>query len=268
MDFVRVPSGSFTYGPEVCYDRISPSPRLRPRQLYTVEEFYIGVYPVTYGEWKTFLDDTGWLWEGKWWTIRRRVRGFFQKFAPSDRYPARLANFPIVDVTQRDAYAFCDWLTKQINRHCTLPSEEQWEKAARGTDGRTYPWGEQHPRPDVRWQRASQVGLETWLFSLVVKPWREWARSGWHWRNGAPVAVGSIPQNISPYGCHDMAGNVWEWTRSVFDEDQPGFHVVKGGSWDYSVHHTKLYVRSAYGLKVPSEFYHGPGTSFRVAIVE
>jgi formylglycine-generating enzyme required for sulfatase activity len=267
MQFVRVPYGPFIYGPEECYERLDLCPPLRSRQEMYLDEFDIGKQPVTYAEWKTFLDETSYPWGGRWWTLVKGTRRLVRMYAPTDRYPARLANFPIVDVTQRDAYAFCDWLSKKINRRCTLPTEEQWEKAARGNDGRTYPWGEKHPRPELRWQKKFPMGSESWLFTALVKPRREWARCGWYFRNGSPIQVGAIPENISPYGCYDMAGNIWEWTSSLYNPKLPDFHVVKGGSWGYSVHHTKLYVRSACSITIPSEHYRAQGTGFRVAIV-
>jgi formylglycine-generating enzyme required for sulfatase activity len=101
---------------------------------------------------------------------------------------------------------------------------------------------------------------------MIVRPRREWARAGWYWRNGAPVPVGVIPQNVSPYGCVDMAGNIWEWTTSLYNPALPDFHVVKGGSWGYSIHHTKLYVRSACSVTIPSAEYRAQGTGFRVII--
>ena len=268
MKFAHVPGGLFVYGPEECYERLEQCPPLRLRQEIYLDAFNLGTYPVTNAEWKTFLDDTNWQWEGRWWNLAGGVRGFFRRYAPSDRYPAKLAGFPVVDVSQRDAFAFCDWLSRKIDRHCTLPTEEQWEKAARGTDGRTYPWGEKHPHPELRWQRKFPVGPETWLFSLVVRPRRELARCGRYWRNGSPVPVGSIPRNVSPYGCYDMSGNIWEWTSSLYNPELPDFHTVKGGSWGYSVHHTKLYVRSACSVIIPSDYYHAQGTGFRVAIVD
>ncbi len=78
--------------------------------------------------------------------------------------------------------------------------------------------------------------------------------------------MGSEPRNTSPYGCLDMSGNIWEWTRSLYNPALPDFHVVKGGSWGYSIHHTKLYVRSACSVETPSRDYHAQGTGFRVII--
>jgi formylglycine-generating enzyme required for sulfatase activity len=265
--FVRIPAGAFIYGPEECYERLEKCQPLRPRQEIFLGEFYLGSYPVTYAEWKTFLDETGFHWGGQWWGLQEGVRGFFRRYAPVREYPTTLARFPVVDVSQHEAFAYCAWLSQKVGARCALPTEEQWEKAARGADGRTYPWGEEYPRPEMRWQKKFPIGPETWLFSLLVKPKREWARSGWYFRNGSPIAVGSIPQNISPYGCYDMAGNIWEWTSSLYNPQLPDFHVVKGGSWGYSVHHTKLYVRSACSITIPSREYRAQGTGFRVAIV-
>ncbi len=265
--FVHVPAGPFIYGPEECYERLEFCPPLKPEQTIDLPEFWIAKYPVTYLEWRNFLESTGYTWSGQWYRVVRGWRGTFQRaFAPTMSYPIGQDDFPIVDMSQRDAYAYCDWLSQKIDRHCTLPTELQWEKAARGIDGRFYPWGNDRPRPEIHWQKKFPVGPETYLFSLIVKPRHEWARAGWYWRNGYPWPIGSDPKNISPYGCIDMSGNIWEWTSSLYNPDLPQFHVVKGGSWGYSIHHTKLTVRSACSVTTPSIEYHAQGTGFRVII--
>jgi formylglycine-generating enzyme required for sulfatase activity len=230
------------------------------------------VRPVTYGQWHSFLADSGLRWGGEWWSIQRgwraRVPFAGRRFGPVREYPPAMAGYPIVNVSQAEALAYCDWLSRRLGRRCGLPSEEQWEKAARGPFGRTYPWGEAVPRPEIQWQRRFPVGLETYLFSLAVPARREWARAGWYWRAGAPLPVGARPQNVSPYGLLDTAGNIWEWTTSRYHPDLEDFHVVKGGSWGYSIHHTRLYVRSACSVTTPSRDYRAPGTGFRVAVFD
>ena len=100
-------------------------------------------------------------------------------------------NYPVVGVSLRDATTFCRWIGGRV------PSEEEWEKAARGTDGRRYPWGEKYD--------SSRANL---------------AQSG-------PRPVGSFLNGASPYGLMDMAGNVFEWTSSEVN----GNYLVRGGSW-------------------------------------
>jgi formylglycine-generating enzyme required for sulfatase activity len=265
--FVHVPAGPFVYGPEECYERLEQCPPLKPRQTIDLPEFWIGKYPVTYRDWRDFLEATGYNWEGQWYRVVRGWRGvFLRAYAPTATYPDGHDRYPIVDVSQRDACTYCEWLSEQIDRRCTLPAEFQWEKAARGIDGRVYPWGDDPPRPEIQWQKKFPVGPETYLYSLIVRPRHEWARAGWYWRNGSPLPAGSIPKNVSPFGCVDMSGNIWEWTRSLYNPHRPDFHVVKGGSWGYSIHHTKLFVRSACSVTTPSASYRAAGTGFRVAI--
>ncbi len=271
-EFATIPAGPFIYGPEETYERQEKAPLPRPRQTLELDTFHVAVRPVTYGEWKVFLDDTGCRWGGEWWAIDHRLRTRVpfagRRYAAVGAYPAEMADFPIVAVSQTEALDYCEWLGRRIRRKCGLPSEEQWEKAARGVDGRTYPWGENRPRPEIQWQKRFPVGIETYLFSLVVPPRREWARAGWYWRSGAPVRVENTRENISPFGCRDMSGNIWEWTTSLYNPILPDFHVVKGGSWGYSIHHTRLYVRSACSVTTPSRDYRAQGTGFRVMVAE
>ncbi|MEK7746378.1 MAG: SUMF1/EgtB/PvdO family nonheme iron enzyme, partial [Elusimicrobiota bacterium] len=105
---------------------------------------------------------------------------------PTPEDADRQARLPARDVTWRDAAAYCRWAAK------SLPTEAQWEKAARGTEGRVYPWGD-------AWDPGkARAGLEP---------------------EAGPSPVGSFPEGASPYGCLDMAGNAWEWTADWYGED-------------------------------------------------
>ena len=267
--FVYIDAGAFTYGPEQCFERMAQCPALKPQQQLHLDGFWMARRPVTYRQWRDFLQETGHEWVGKWYQVVEGWRGrFLRAYAPTDHYPEGHDTFPIVDVTQIDAFAYCDWLAQKTGLPITLPSETQWEKAARGTDGRLFPWGNDKPRPEIQWQRQFPVGPESYLFSLFVKPRRHWACAGWYWRNGKPWPVGSAANNISPYGCIDMSGNIWEWTTTLYNPDLPDFHVVKGGSWGYTIHHAQLNVRSACSVTTPSRDYHAQGTGFRVIVAQ
>ena len=265
--FAHIPAGEFIYGPEITYERLECAPPPRPRQTMYLDEFWLARTPVTYRQWKQFLDESDYSWTGHWYTIRPGLRGWLRRYGIAPNYPPEMAAYPIVDVTLADALAYCDRLSSRLNLPVTLPTEFQWEKAARGTDGRAYPWGEALPRPDMAYlQPTHRPGVGYLLHNLLRGSRGELARSGWYWRVGAPWPVGQVPHNVSPYGCLDMAGNIWEWTTSLYNETDLRFHVVKGGSWGYSPAHTACNCRSACSITTPSVAYHAQGTGFRVAV--
>jgi formylglycine-generating enzyme required for sulfatase activity len=115
------------------------------------------------------------------------------------------AKLPVTGVDWNDAQAYCKFAGGR------LPSEAEWEKAARGTDGREYPWGNQLDCARANWGNFEGEGP-----CAGKNP-------------GHPVAVGQYPSGASPYGLLDMGGNVWEWVADKYDQD-PGRRVVRGGS--------------------------------------
>lgn len=115
------------------------------------------------------------------------------------------SDLPVTQVSWHEARAFCAFAGGR------LPTELEWEKAARGTDGRAYPWGN-----EVECSRANWGNFEGEGPCAGKNP-------------GQPTAVGRYPQGASPYGVHDLAGNVWEWVADKYDLE-PDRRVVRGGS--------------------------------------
>ncbi len=198
-EMVTVPAGHFWMGSDKRIDKDADDDELPQHRLY-LPGYRIGKYPVTNEEYAAFLAATGHRKPYRWEENQSRL------------------DHPVVDVSWDAATAYCRWLSETTGQRYRLPSEAEWEKAARGTDGRIYPWGNQPP--DER--RCN--------FNNNVKD---------------TTPVGSYPAGVSPYGCYDMAGNVWEWTsslswdypyraddgREVQVEDGNGLSVYRGGAY-------------------------------------
>jgi formylglycine-generating enzyme required for sulfatase activity len=201
LEFVRVPAGEFLMGSDPARDEDARDNE-QPQHRVHVSEFYIGKYPVTNAQYAAFVEAT-----------KREVPEHWKR----GRIPSGKKPHPVVNVSWRDAVAFCGWLGQETGQGFRLPTEAEWEKAARGTDGRIYPWGDGPPT------------AELCNFDGNVD-------------DTTPVGRYS-PQGDSPCGCADMAGNVWEWTQSLYrgypydpvdgreDLEAEGRRVVRGGSF-------------------------------------
>lgn len=211
LQLVRIPGGDFVMG-----DRDGEADEA-PRPV-SVGRFRIMRFEVTNRQFRRFVAVTGYVTDperaghGHVWTDRwRAVDGadWRHPTGPGSSL-AGLNDHPVVQVSANDAAAFA--------RHyrLRLPSEEEWEFAARGQDGRRYPWGDAPPEEgDLR--RANFGTLEC----CAPSPRDGFART-------APV--GRFAAGVSPFGLHDMAGNVWEWTSSRFP-GAPDDVVIRGGGW-------------------------------------
>lgn len=174
LDFVLIPDGEFVIGSDPSADRLA-QPDETPQHRLHVTEFYIMRYPVTNTQYHLFAEATNHR---------------FPRFWPDGRFPAEKAVHPVVGVSFHDAVAFCRWAAEVTGLPIRLPSEPEWEKAARSTDGRLYSWGN-------GWEEGLCNSSESKLSGSV------------------PVGQFS-PQGDSPYGIADMAGNAQEWCASLF----------------------------------------------------
>ena len=212
IEFVRVPAGEFLMGsadaPAESASQWDPTLppqhvtiREQPQHTVHLDAFEIGRYPITLDQYASFCRATS------------------RELPPPLRTPQPDSSVPVHFVGWWDAAAFCQWLSSLCGEPFRLPTEAEWEKAARGEDGRRFPWGDAPPNA---WQCNCRPGT------------------------GRATGVLCHPAGASPYGCLDMAGNVWEWCADWYDPDwyqrgdernptgpQAGrSRVIRGGAWD------------------------------------
>jgi sulfatase modifying factor 1 len=215
-EMLRVSAGEFLYG--------------ESQQILSLPEFWIDRTPVTNVEFARFVQATGYRTTaertglgcantGEGW---EDIQGADWQHPGGPHTDIQdKADHPVVQVTWDDALAYASWAGKR------LPSEQEWEKAARGVDGRQYPWGKQAPS------------------SLLCN---------FNKNEGSTTPVGKYsPQGDSPYGCADMSGNIWEWTSSNHED---GGKVLRGGGWSHPPEFVSLVLRPAHQ---PDERYDTDG---------
>ncbi|TFH50350.1 MAG: formylglycine-generating enzyme family protein [Bacteroidia bacterium] len=190
---IEIPGGEFTAG-AVEQDKRAELDE-EPRKV-TVRAFSIDKFPVTNGQYRVYLED--------------------MKISESE-YPdfwddseTGKENHPVVGVSQKEAQAYAEWLNTLFNIKKRLPTEDEWEKAARGGMEGIYPWGDESPKDNIR------------------------ANFNGNNRYDGTSPVGSFKNGVNAFGLFDMAGNVWEWTSTSSGEqtgEGPTDIIVKGGSW-------------------------------------
>ncbi len=208
IDWVEIPAGEFIFGGD------RSANKSLPRQILRLPKFFISRYPVTSEQYLQFLSDG--YGNLEWWQYSSEAISW--RRTNSNPPPAlwRFTNYPCVDITWYEAVAFCRWLTAKVGYEITLPTEQEWEKAARGDDGRNFPWGNEYIQgyANVNENRIQHYD--------------------WH-----TMAVGMYPFAKSPYGVLDMSGNIWEWCLNEFDDPENtkligiAPRVVRGGTWYY-----------------------------------
>ncbi len=228
FEMVEVQAGEFIRGSGKgeFHDDEVPS-----RKIY-LDSFYIGKYPVTNREFQAFVESGGYTQEEFWlpegWEVIKKIK-ITEPLYWRDRKRNGL-NFPVVGVSWYECEAFCRWLSQKTGLDYRLPTEAEWEKAARGTDGRLWPWGNKFNK-----EICNSEELD--------------------FRRTTPI--GMFPEGESPYGCLDMAGNAWQWCQDWF---KPGYcydltlknpigptlgdyRVVRGGSWISDLDHCRCAYR-------------------------
>ncbi|MBI5787344.1 MAG: formylglycine-generating enzyme family protein [Candidatus Schekmanbacteria bacterium] len=216
-DMVLIPAGEFTLGlskdevPAIS-DALGAMPKYfdccTPSRKINLPAFYIDKYEVTNEQYKKFLDATNHTPPEPW---------------GGNNFPAGKAKHPVVNITWEDASAYAKWAGKR------LPTEAEWEKAARGTDGRYFPWGNKFEKSAANTDESGK---------------------------GTTTAAGSYEAGKSPYGVYDMAGNVWEWTADYY-LPYPGNtyadefygkerYVLRGGSFADLNYDALTFIRSKF----------------------
>ncbi|MCP5002492.1 MAG: SUMF1/EgtB/PvdO family nonheme iron enzyme [Planctomycetes bacterium] len=209
LGFIRIEAGKFQMGSSK--GDADADDEEFPSHIVHVSEFYISRYPVTVAQFRSFVGDSG--------------------YDAGEDWKKGVDNHPVVEVSWNDSAAFCKWLSGKLKKEVRLPTEAEWEKAARGTTESIYPWGD---KPDNNRMNCYETGI------------------------GSSSPVGCFSDGGNPFGLQDMNGNVWEWVQDWFDSgyyanssrDNPqgpskgAYRVIRGGGWGNDVGRCRSSLRS------------------------
>ena len=241
-DYVLVPAGAFRMGDNLGIGLA----RERPVHTVDLDAFYIGKYEISNKQWRAFRDDPGYDDPRFWPDGRVASKTQIPYWTQANNHGGGTPDsdpYPVLGVNWDSAVAYTNWLSAKTGKKYRLPTEAEWEKAARGTDQRTYPWGS-----TIDKSYANFVGTQAF-------------------DTGRPVGFfdgttrGDFPthSNASPYGAMDMAGNVMEWCLDWYDDDYyavspqrnpkgpatGAYRVLRGGTFFLEVFELRSSARSA-----------------------
>jgi formylglycine-generating enzyme required for sulfatase activity len=210
-DYVLVPAGEFVMGNDSDEAYL---PNEEPEHTVYLGDYYIGKYEMPNGEYKKFVDDGGYS-NSVYWTA-----GGFGGYGSQPEYwddadhqgggiPEN-EQFPVVGVSLYEAQAYCNWLSATTGEKYRLPTEAEWEKAARGTDQRRYPWGDSIDGSYANYYKSGDP------FEDDALPLGGFTPVGYY--NGDTYGSFATHDNASPYGAYDMVGNVFEWVSDQYSE--------------------------------------------------
>lgn len=227
IEFVRVPAGTFLMGGDLKVDK-SAQPDEMPQRQVELNEFWISKFPITVAQFTLFTSATN-------------------RPPPFD-FPQKSPH-PVVNVSWFDALVFCRWASDMTGKEVRLPTEAEWEKAARGSDGRLFPWGNTF---DAKFLNSAEGKIS------------------------GTTPADNFSSGISPYGVWDMAGNVWEWVNDWYKPDyyaervdvnpqgpETGYYkALRGGAWFSDQQHVRAADRTHFN---PENRYDYVG--FRVVLI-
>lgn len=237
---VRIPAGEFLMGSideqETLFTLVDGPEKdwiawEKPQHIVYIPEYSIGKYPITNREYQAFIRDAK----------HQPPKGW-----DGDQFPTDKGSHPVVNVSWNDAMDYCKWLNEKTHGQYRLPTEAEWEKAARGIDGRIWPWGNDFNPNMANTKEAS--------------------------RNDTTEVGQFSPQGDSPYGCADMIGNIWEWTSSIHkdypynandgreDLKSEELRIVRGGSFYRDYQYARCAIRRSNNSRKTGE-----AKGFRVA---
>lgn len=219
-EMVLIPAGSFIAGSSDLERSLYRVPR-HEMTAHTVHlaTFWIGRYEVTNDQYASFMNDGGYttpsFWSDEGWNARTQYNWKEPRRWRDKDYHGRFPQIlPVSAVSWYEAQAYCHWLSIRTEKSYRLPTELEWEKAARGEDGRIFPWGNEWNTNRCNWYgylgEVTQNTKDTDSFAGLSP-------------------IGSFEDGKSPYGCYDMAGNVLEWCSDIWSQNEPYYRVYRGG---------------------------------------